>query len=220
MPGQIDALVLAQHAAVDDVADHVVADHFVDAQFDQAIGEQNARALFNVFSQRLESGAHQRGAARHFARRDGKAAARFQQHRLMILEFGGANLGSLEIAEDAERLALFAADFADHLDEGEFFLVRAMRKIQADDVDTRADQIAKNRYGIGRGAKRGNNLRASLGDRVVQDRFRKRHESAPGEVRLEKTAVFKGATGFILHGDGYSEFAIGPCVCYQGSGSA
>ncbi len=112
------------------------------------------------------------GAARHFPRSDGKPAARLQQHRLMILEFRRADLGSLQIAENAQRLALIAADLADHLDQGEFFFVRAVRKIQAHDVDTRAHEVAKNRYGIGRGTERGNNLRAALGDRVVQDGFR------------------------------------------------
>ena len=58
--GQVDALVFAQHAAVDDLADHVVALHLVDAQLDQAVGEQNARALLDVFRQGLEGGAHQR----------------------------------------------------------------------------------------------------------------------------------------------------------------
>ena len=32
----------------------------VDAQLDQAVGEQNARALLDVLRQRLEGGAHQR----------------------------------------------------------------------------------------------------------------------------------------------------------------
>ncbi len=55
--GKIDAFVLAQHAAVDDLADHVVADHFVDAQLDEPVGEQNARALLDIFREGLEGGA-------------------------------------------------------------------------------------------------------------------------------------------------------------------
>ncbi len=58
--GKIDALAFAQHAAVDDVADHVAAEDLVDAELDEAVGEQDARALFDVFSEGFERGANQR----------------------------------------------------------------------------------------------------------------------------------------------------------------
>ena len=74
---QVDALVFAQHAAVDDLANHVGADHFVHAQLDQSVGEQNARALLNVFRQRLESRAHQRCRSRNIARSDGQPPPAF-----------------------------------------------------------------------------------------------------------------------------------------------
>ena len=60
--GKIDALAFAQHAAVDDVADHVFAGDLVHAQLDEAVGKQNPRALLDVFGEGLESGAHQRRA--------------------------------------------------------------------------------------------------------------------------------------------------------------
>ena len=47
--GKIDALAFAQHAAVDDVADHVIAVDLVHAELDEAVGEQNARALLDDF---------------------------------------------------------------------------------------------------------------------------------------------------------------------------
>ncbi len=74
--GQVDALVFAQHAAVDDLADHIVAEHFVNAQLDQAVGEQNARALLDVFRQGLEGGADQGSGSRNFARGDGEPLRR------------------------------------------------------------------------------------------------------------------------------------------------
>ena len=160
--GQIDALVFAQHAAVDDLADHVGADHFVHAQLDQSVGKQNARALLNVFRQRLESGAHQRCRSGNIARSDGQPLTGLQQHRLVILQLRGADLGALQIAEDAERLALFAAHFADHLDERQLFLVSAVGKIQAHHIDAGADQLAKNRLGVRSGSERGDNLCAAL----------------------------------------------------------
>ena len=42
--GKIDAFVLAQHAAVDDVAENVFAADAAHAQFDQAVAEQDAGA--------------------------------------------------------------------------------------------------------------------------------------------------------------------------------
>ena len=47
--GKIDAFVFAEHAAVDDIAGHVFAADLVDAQLDEPIGEQNARALLDDF---------------------------------------------------------------------------------------------------------------------------------------------------------------------------
>jgi hypothetical protein len=57
--GEIDALVFAEQAAVDDFADYIVAVDLVNAEFEQAVGEQDAGALFNVFSEGLECGADQ-----------------------------------------------------------------------------------------------------------------------------------------------------------------
>jgi hypothetical protein len=83
--------------------------HFVDAQLDEAVGEQNARALLDVFRQGLEGGADQGCGAGNIARRDGEPLAGLEQHRLVIFQLGGADLGSLQVAQDAQRLALFAA---------------------------------------------------------------------------------------------------------------
>ena len=70
--GQIDALVLAKHAAVDDFADYIAADHLVNAKLDEAIRKQDARALFDILRQGLERGANQGCGAWDIARRDGK----------------------------------------------------------------------------------------------------------------------------------------------------
>ena len=42
--GKIDAFVLAEHAAVDDIAEHIFAAGTADTQFDQAIAQQDASA--------------------------------------------------------------------------------------------------------------------------------------------------------------------------------
>ena len=73
--GQVDALVFAEHAAVDDFADDVVVVDFADAEFDEAIGEQQAGAVFEVLGEGLESGADHVGGAEDVARRDGEHLA-------------------------------------------------------------------------------------------------------------------------------------------------
>ena len=134
----------------------------MNAQLDQAVGEQNARALLHVFRQSLEGGAHQRCGARHIARRNGQPLAGLEQHRLVIFQLGGADLGPLQIAQDAQRLALLAAHLADHLDQRQLLLVGAVGKVQANHIHAGANQIAEDGLGVGGGAKRGDNFCAAL----------------------------------------------------------
>ena len=173
--GKIDALVLAEHAAVDDIAGHVLAVHFVDAQLDEPIGEQNARALLHVFSKGLEGGAHQRRRAQHLARRDDEPVAGFEQHGLMILEQPGANLGPLQIAQDAQRLALFLAQLADLLDDSGLAFVAAVGEVEPDHVNAGADQVANHGLSVGGGPERGDNLGAALRRGIRQVQIGKGH---------------------------------------------
>jgi hypothetical protein len=182
-PRQVDPLVFAQQAAVDDLADHVVALHRMNAQLDQPIGEQNARALFDVFRQGFEGGSYQRGRTRNLARRNRQLPAGLQQHGMMILQLRGANLWPLQVAQDAQRLALLVAHLADHLDQRQLFLVGAVGKVQADHIDARADQIAEDWFGVGGRSQRGDNLGAALGEGFDQVLFFKGHGFAPGKVR-------------------------------------
>ncbi len=123
-----------------------------------------------IFSERLECGADQRCGARHIARRDGELVAGLEQHGLMILEQPGANLRPLQVGQDAERLVLFLAHLANFLDDGDFALVGAVRKIQADDIDAGADHVANHGLGVRGRPKRGDNLGAALrwGIRQIQ----------------------------------------------------
>ena len=79
----------------------------------------------------------------------------------MILEQRGADFGSLQVGEDAERLVFLAAHLANLLDDRDLAFVRAMGEIQADDIDAGADQIAEDGNGIRGRTKRGHNLCAA-----------------------------------------------------------
>ena len=118
--GEIDALVFAEHAAVDDLADDIDAFDLLDAQFDEAVGEQDAGAGLEVFGEGLEGGADESGGAFDLARGDGEALASDELDGLVALELAGADLGTLQVGEDADGLALLFGD-----------LVRTMRMSSA-----------------------------------------------------------------------------------------
>ena len=73
--GEVDALVFAEHAAVDDLAGDVAAFDGFDAEFDEAVGEEDAGAGFEVLGEGLEGGADEGGGAFDLARGDGEALA-------------------------------------------------------------------------------------------------------------------------------------------------
>ena len=146
--GEVDALVFAEHAAVNDFANDIVVVNFADAEFDEAIGEQQAGALFQVLGEGLESGADHIGGAENVARRDGEHLAGPQQHRSFVLEAAGTNLGTLKVAHDADALALLGGDGANHFDQFQLFRVDAVREIEAGYVEPGAHQFAEHRLAI------------------------------------------------------------------------
>ena len=159
--GEIDAFVLAEGSAVDDLADDVYTFDGFDAKFNQAVGEQDAGAGLKIFRERGEGGSdHGRGAC-DLARGDGEALASDELDGLVILEFAGADLGTLEVGEDTDRLALFLGDGAHHLDEFSLLGVGAVGEVETGHVEAGANQLAEDLGGAAGGAERGNNLGAA-----------------------------------------------------------
>jgi hypothetical protein len=144
----------------------------VNAQFNQAVGKQNSRSLLYVFSECLKCSADQRCGTGNVAGRNGQSAARLQQYLLMIFKLGSSDFWSLEIAEDAQGFVLFAADLADHLNQCQFLFVSPVRKVEADNIDSGADEIAEDGFRVGRRPQSRNNLRASLGRGIGQAEFK------------------------------------------------
>ena len=104
--GEVDALVFAEHAAVDDLAGDVGAFDGLDAQLDEAVGEEDAGAGFEILGEGLEGGADEGGGAFDLARGDGEALAGDELDGLVTFELAGADLGALQVGEDADGLAL------------------------------------------------------------------------------------------------------------------
>src|SRR6185437_16416944 len=95
--GEVDALVLAKHAAVDHRTFDIIAANGGDAQLDEPVGEQDAGAGGKVFGECGKCGADQHGGAGDVARRDGERLAGGELHRLLIHQLAGADLRSLQV---------------------------------------------------------------------------------------------------------------------------
>ena len=96
---EIDALVFAEHATVDDFADDIGFVDALDVEFDEAVGEEDAGPGLEVLGEGLEGGADDRGGADDVARGDGEGLAGDELDGLVVLELGGAALGALEVSE-------------------------------------------------------------------------------------------------------------------------
>ena len=141
--GQVDSLVLAEHAAVDDLAGDVDALDGFDAELDEAVGEEDARAGFEVLGEGLEGGADERGGAFDLAWSDGETFACDELDGLVVLELAGADLGPLQVGEDADGLALLLRDGADHADELGLLRVGAVGEVETRDVEAGADELTE-----------------------------------------------------------------------------
>jgi hypothetical protein len=65
-----------------------------------------------------------------------------------------------------------------------------MRKIQADNIDPRPDQIAKYGFSVGSRAERGDDFRAALRRRVGQAEFSKWHSEYSSELARRGWGIF------------------------------
>ena len=79
----------------------------------------------------------------------------------MVFELAGADLGALQVGEDADGLALFAGDGADHLDELGLLGVGAVGEVEAGDVEAGADELAEELGRAAGGAEGGDDLGAA-----------------------------------------------------------
>ena len=69
--GKVDPFVFAQHAAVENIAQHVVSPNAAYAQLNQTVTEQDAGAGHEFAGQVGERGGDARGRSRHILRSDG-----------------------------------------------------------------------------------------------------------------------------------------------------
>ena len=139
---EVDALVFAEHAAVDDLAVDVGAFR-IDAQLDEAVGEEDAGAGLEIFSEGLKV-VPTMAAVPWISR--GVMVRRLPATSwtgMLSFELAGTDLGALKIGEDAEGLRSSFAIVRTMRMSSAFCSQRAVGEIEAGDVEARADELAK-----------------------------------------------------------------------------
>ena len=143
----VHALLLAQLAAVLDIAGYVLARDALDREPDQAVVDQD-RASHMDLARKLEViQIEMLGVALQVLRglgrshRDGRAG--LERHLGMTLQKARADLGPLGVEQDAHRDAELAGDALDALHARTLLLVAAVREIETGDVHARLDHLAE-----------------------------------------------------------------------------
>jgi hypothetical protein len=88
-----------------------------------------------------KSGAHAFGRAGHFFRGDREFLAEMQLDRDAALERAGANFWSLQIGDDGDRFFVMTGSTTNRSDTSSVLFGRPVRKIQARDIHSGADEV-------------------------------------------------------------------------------
>ncbi len=144
--------MLAEHAAVDDVADDIFAADAAHAQFDQAVAEQDARAGREFAGEVGEGGGDASFVAGDLVGRDGDDRSGLQKDGLALFEQSGADLGALQVLQDADGASFALGGAAQALDVVGVIFVGAVGEVEAGDVHAEAKQVAHGGFGVAGGA--------------------------------------------------------------------
>ena len=147
-----------QNAAVNDLAFHVFALDGANAQLNEAIGEQDARARLNLPGERFKGRGNQRACAGNLARSNRDPGARLESDRSAVFQTSSADFGALKVLENADGLIFRDSRLAHSRDQPGLLLLRAMREIQTRHIHAVADQLANHRRSAAGGTECANNL--------------------------------------------------------------
>ncbi len=150
--GKVDAFLLAQHAAIEDVTQHVFAADSANTEFDQAVAEQDAGARREFTGKIGECSSDTSGCAGDVLRSDGHDGAGLQKDRRVAFKQPGTDFRALQILENADSAALAIGGAAQASYVAGVVLVRAMGKVEARDVHPEAKQVAHGGFGVARRA--------------------------------------------------------------------
>src|SRR6185503_2001859 len=159
--GRVDALVLAERAALHDRRSNVGPVRVFDAQFDQTVREQQAIARFDALGETGEGRRDVPGTADAIAGRNDERIASRERNGPSALEEPGPDLRSREILQDGHVASGSIGGAPDACDGCRVGLMRSMGKVEPDDVDTSLDHRVEHLVGTARGTNSGDDLRVS-----------------------------------------------------------
>ena len=158
--GDVDALAVGQRAADDDFGLEVVGAGAGDAQAELAVVEQQGGADLGGGDDFLVRQVDAADVARGGVEVEPEGLAGLQLHAAG-LELADAQLGALDVGEDADGAADAAFDLADHADARGVVFVGAVGEVEAEDVGAGAVEAFDDLDGGGGGAERRDHLGAA-----------------------------------------------------------
>ena len=161
--GRGDALVLAEHPAVDDERRDVSAIDPFHAQLDHPVGEQQAIPETHARRQAIECRVDAAGPAEARAGCNRQPFALSQLDRLTALHASSANLGTAEILENGHDTISTLGGRADPPVRPLMRLVRPVREVQPDAVDARRDHRVEHGVVVALWTDGGEDLRMTHG---------------------------------------------------------
>ena len=155
----VDTLLLAELATVDDVAVHVVAFDMVDLKANEPIVDQQDRTLLDLLGQELvvKGKALSRTCHAVVCRNDGLCPG-LKCDLLVVQKLAGPDLGTLGIEHDGDGQCELGGDAAHALDIVAVVVMAAMAEVEAGDVHTALDETPQDLVTLGGGSHCANDL--------------------------------------------------------------
>src|ERR1700732_452149 len=139
--------MLAQLAAVENVAEHIISANSTNSQLDQTVTEKDSRTGRQFVGKIGECSGNVRGGSGHVLRGGGHDGAGLQQNRFVSLEWPGANFRTLQVLENAKGAPFALGGTAEASNVTSVIFVSAVGKIEAGGVHAQAEPGADVRLG-------------------------------------------------------------------------
>ena len=137
---RVDALVLAELAAVDHARVDLVRRRRLDLELHLAVVQQQAIALLHLERQLAIGRRHAAGLADLVADGDDQRVAFLERNRLAAFQPAGADLRAAQVLQNRHVAVGAPGGGANAIEHAGVIRLRAMREVQAHDVDAGRDQ--------------------------------------------------------------------------------
>jgi hypothetical protein len=158
---RVDALVLAEEAAVDDNRIHAARVHTDDLQLDPSIVKQETIARFDRARQAVKRGEDEAGTAFSSSCLDAKPIALGERKWRPGCKPPRADLRAAKILQDRDNPLCAAGGLADQDGDARVLLVRAVREVEPKQIDAGRDESLDPLFGRACRAERRDDLRVT-----------------------------------------------------------